>query len=317
MWFKTAQIFSLTNEIPYKPEQLEEQLAPLAFTPCLPSLPSGHGWSAPIGHRDDAPLVHAANGFLLFCLRFEEKILPATVVRQSVEEKVKKIEANEDRKVYQKEKRSLRDEISQTLLTRAFSKYSNVLAYIDTQNQLLVIDTTVTAKCDLLLGMLKRAIPHFQYTKVTTKKMSPILSGWLIDSPLPGNFDLEEACVLRDPNNQNRTIRAKNQNLFANGIQSLVKDGCFVHEIRLRWQDHINFTLTDEFVIKSIQYEDQVLELSKEQYSETEEQRLDADFVIMTQTLTALIQDLLAVFAKASDIGKLENTTAEAETELA
>ena len=47
----------------------------------------------PLG-EDTETLVHAANGRFLLCMRREEKLLPATVVREQVAERIAQIERN-------------------------------------------------------------------------------------------------------------------------------------------------------------------------------------------------------------------------------
>ncbi len=99
MWFKQITLYEILSELSHDAMELEEHLVRARFNPCLPSLPSSVGFAPPIG-GDDAPLIHAANGYLLFCLQFEEKILPATVVRQTLNDRVSEIERSQDRKVY-------------------------------------------------------------------------------------------------------------------------------------------------------------------------------------------------------------------------
>jgi hypothetical protein len=53
--------------------------------------------------------------------RKEERILPGSVVRDAVKEKVEEIEAEQMRKVYKKERDQIKDEIIQAFLPRALS----------------------------------------------------------------------------------------------------------------------------------------------------------------------------------------------------
>src|SRR5580693_9487000 len=108
MWFKQIQIFQLNFAIQSSPNAFAEKLEPLAFNPFLPSMPRSTGWVSPLD-EEDAPLTRGLNGCIMFCLQLEEKILPATVVTQTLKEKIKQIELAETRKVRQKEKLSFKD----------------------------------------------------------------------------------------------------------------------------------------------------------------------------------------------------------------
>ncbi|MES2218326.1 MAG: recombination-associated protein RdgC [Pseudomonadota bacterium] len=297
MWFKQILLFQLTNQIDYAPEKLNELLQPLAFTPCLPSLPSCAGWVSPIPDDDNAPLVHAANGKIMLCLQIEEKILPATVIRQAVEDKIKKIEARDDRKVRQKEKLTLKDEVTMTLLPRAFTRLTRIYAYIDTVNNLLVVGTTQTAKVEQFLAIFKRSVTE-SVKAYEINKPSPIMTHWLKNKSNPVEFAIAKSCVLQDPQQQNRMVRCQQQDLFAPGIQTILKDGCEVKQLGLCWHDRINFTLADDFSLRGIQYEEEVIAAANDIDSETKQQQFDADFFIMSETLSGLLADLMKIFVK-------------------
>jgi recombination associated protein RdgC len=307
MWFKQILLFQITNPIAYAPEKLCEQLEPLAFTPCLPSLPSSSGWVSPIVDDETAPLVHAANGKLMLCLQIEEKILPATVVRQAVEEKVKKIQARDDRRVRSKEKLTLKDEVTMTLLPRAFTRFTRIYAYIDTVNHLLVLGTTQTAKAEQFLNIFKRSVTE-GVKLFDVKKPAPMMTHWLKHQSNPVEFAIAKSCMLQDPQQQNRIVRCQQQDLMAPGIQTILKDGCEVKQLALCWHDRINFTLADDFSLRSIQYEEEVIAAANDIDSETKQQQFDADFFIMTETLSGLFADLIKLFAK--DVAEVQETVA-------
>ncbi len=312
MWFKQTQIFQLSTPVAYDCEKLAAQLAPLAFTSCLPSFPSSHGWISAID-EEDAPLVHGTYGYMMICLQFEEKILPTTVIRQELDQKIKEIEANRERKVYQKEKYALKDEIILTLLPRAFSKFSRIHAYFDTKNNWLIIDTVNAAKTEKFLEQFKKSFTGINLQPIETEKLGPILSRWLINNDYPKEFAVEKACVLRDPNQQSRVIRCQQQNLFASSIQALIKDGCEVQQLALTWQDRVNFVLLDSLLLQSIKFNDEIIEQTKQMEPETKQQQFAADFLIMAETISALLKDLLPLFHKApkKETPKITTTTSE------
>ena len=300
MWFKQVQLFQLTAPINYSPENLAENLEALAFIPCLPSFPSSSGWVSPFD-EENAPLVHAVNGYIMMCLQVEEKILPGTVVGQALKEKIKKIQVEQDRRVRQKEKLSLKDEIICTLLPRAFTKLSRIYAYIDTRQNLLILNSTHAGRTEQFISLFKKSISE-GVTALDIKKPTPIMTHWLKTQDYPKNFSIEKACVLQDPNQQTRMIRCQHQDLFANAIQLLIKEGCAAKQLALCWQDRVNFVLAEDFSLRSIQYQDDVISAVTEMDTETKQQEFDANFFIMTEVLCALIKDLLEVFAADEEV---------------
>lgn len=308
MWFKNIQLFRLSNPIQYSPEALENELQRFGFTPCLPSFEESAGWHPPLD-IEDSPLTYAANGYLMLCMQIEKKLLPASVIRQKVEERVKQIEQEEARPVRAKEKRDLKDDITVALRPKAFSQFTQVYAYIDTKKQLLVLDTCTAARAEKFVALFKRTFDNLNLVAIDTKKPGYEMTQWLQHNKLPGSLHIEKSCVLQDPEQQNRVIRCQQQNLFAGSIQALLKDGCQVKQLGLTWDEDLNFTLDENFHIRSIRYQEELLAVAKETYVETPEQQFDADFVLMTEALDHLISDLLEHFET-----KKEKETAEATT---
>ena len=296
MWFKQAQLFQLAGSIRLSPIDLCKKLEELEFQDCLPSMPFGSGWVSPVD-EEGAPLVQSMNGYMMICLQIEEKILPSIVVRQELAKKIKEIEASENRKVGQKERYALKDEITATLLPRAFSKLTKVYAYIDTKNHWLVLGTANPKKTEQFMSAFKKTfgdnIDSFQI-----KKLSAIMTSWLKHQNYSSSFSIEKSCVLQDANHQSRVIRCKDQDLFASSIQSLIKDGCEIKQLALNWQDRIDFVLIDDLSLQSIRFKDELIEQVKEMEAGTKQQQFNADFLIMTETLDSLLKDLLNSFAE-------------------
>ena len=297
MWFKQVQLFQLTVPIQSTPALLAEKLEPLAFNPCLPSMPSSMGWVSPLD-EENAPLARGINGCIMFCLQLEDKILPASVVTQTLKEKIKKVEQAEDRKIRQKEKLLFKDEVTQTLLTRAFTKFTRINAYVDTRNNWLILNSISPSKTELFISMFKKSFGD-GIASVKVVKPSSIITQWLKNKDYPDAFGIEKSCVLQDPDQQNRMIRCQQQDLFSEGIQSLVKDGCEAIQIALSWHDKIVLSLLRFFTAQIGLSDDDIAEIQDEM--ETKQQKFDADFIMMTEMYAGLLNDLLTVFAEAAN----------------
>ena len=102
MWFRNLLVYRLTQDVPFDAEALEAALAAKAARPCASQELTTYGFMAPFGKGGDAPLVHVSGDFLLIAARKEERILPGSVVRDALKEKVDEIEAEQMRKVYKR-----------------------------------------------------------------------------------------------------------------------------------------------------------------------------------------------------------------------
>lgn len=299
MWFKQLQIFQIQDEKPFVFEHVLEKLAPLAFRPCLPSLPNSFGWVAPLD-EDDAELARMVHGNLTLCLQSEEKLLPAIVIRQELLKKIKALEKAQDRKVGQKEKLQLKDEIVISLLPRAFSKFSRTYAYINTKNSTLVLGTKNPKKTEQFISLFKKSLSEHVHP-LEVNQVSTTITHWLQHQNHPTSFAIEKSAVFQDPQQKQRVVRCQQQNLFAQSIQQLVTEGCQVKQLAFSWQDRINFILNADFTLSAIKYNDEITAQSKEMEAETRQQQFDADVYIMSESLSALLHELQAEFIEKNE----------------
>lgn len=308
MWFKQAQILKLSKNHKISSETLSSLLENLAFQPCLPSHASTAGWAPPVADTEDESLVLTLNECLLFCLQVEEKILPATVVRQELDNRIKQIQAAEDRKVRQSERKQLKDDVTAALLPRAFSRMKRIYAYFDLRHHWLVIGTNNQPQVETLLGLLKRSVTSLDITSFETKKLAPVLTDWLQHQSYPSVLGFEQAALLQDPQQSLRRIRLSHQTVDCDMIRGLLSDGYQLVQASMAWQDHLSFTLTEGLKLSNIKPQEVVLALSRDEYSETEQQRMASDFFIMSNTFRDVFKELLGIFTKDSRDETVEET---------
>lgn len=297
MWFKQMQIVKLSSRFKHQASEIHQRLEAFAFKSCLPSMPSSMGWVSPLDD-EDGPLTRGINGCFMIALQIEDKILPASVVNQTLKDKIKQIELNEARKVRQKEKMSFKDEVTQTLLTRAFTKFTTLYAYIDTRYQWLILNSISPAKTELFLSMFQKAFGEC-LEEMDIIKPSALLTHWLKTQDYPKEFSVGKACVLQDPEQQNRIVRCQQQDLFTSGVQTIFKEGFDVIQMELCWQDRIRFVLADDFSLRGVGLQEDDINEMKETY-ESKHERFDADLVLMSESYAGMIQDLLTTFTKGN-----------------
>ena len=157
LWFKNLMVYRLSRDIELRAEEMEKQLAELTFTPCGSQDMAKTGWVSPMGSHSDA-LTHTANGQIIICARKEEKILPSPVIKQALEAKIQKLEADQGRKLKKTEKDSLKDEVLHSLLPRAFSRFSQTMMWIDTVNGLIMVDCASAKKAEDTLALLRKTL---------------------------------------------------------------------------------------------------------------------------------------------------------------
>lgn len=296
MLFKQAQLFSLNKTLPKQLSSLLPKLEPLIFKNCPPSFASTYGWVAPTKDKD-APLVYSMGQYLLFSLQFEEKVLPSGVIKKELETKINELQQKEDRKIYSKEKKNLRDEVTMTLLPKAFTQLSQAYACFDTKNNWLILNTLQAEKTKSILSAFKKCF-EVDAIPLKLKKIPYILTQWIKTNEWPDNIEILDQCFLQDPNAVKRNIRAQSQDVFSAPIQALIDSGLEVKQLQLRWQDALRFTLTEHMHLKGLRYEDQITEEADEAASESALDRFNTDFLMMVKTLEPLFLTLADQFVE-------------------
>ena len=94
MWFKNLQLYRFSKPFELDAATLGQQLEQQEFVPCGSQDTTRSGWVPPLG-RHGSEFVHATNGYLMICAKRQDKLLPAAVINEELEEKALEIELRE------------------------------------------------------------------------------------------------------------------------------------------------------------------------------------------------------------------------------
>jgi recombination associated protein RdgC len=297
MWFKNIQLFELDDSFDIDLEGFEEELKRFAFKTCTTHELQSKGWVAPLG-LEDAPLVHVNNGCWMICMRQEEKVIPASMVKEMTQERIRKMEADLGKKLRKRERDEIKDDVFDSLVSRALTKSAQTFAYLDTINDWLIIDSASQKKADDLIALLRRTLGQLKLRQPDLQTISSVLTHWVVDNDYPAELVIEDHCQIKDLE-EGGSINCKKQNLLSDEIQSLFDGPREVVQLALSWRDQVAFQLTADFIIKSIKFLEIVQDQANDIASETQQERFDADFSVMLMTNRELLERLLKIFAKA------------------
>jgi len=301
MWFRNLRLYRLTKPFQMSAEQLNGALESQAFHDCPRLQPFSFGWVSPLG-RQGQQLVHAANGRMLICARREEKILPAGVIRDMVQDKVAQLEEERQRKVSRREKNMIRDELLQELMPRALCRSTHTFAYIAPQEGWIITDVSSQTRAEELLALLRKSMGSLAVVPLAVNQSpAAIMTRWLIERRLPQEFDLGGECVLRDIDDVSGIVRCRNQDLLSPEIGTHIEAGKQVIRLSLVWKGGLSFVLDEDMSIKRLRFADLIEEQLADIGDDDEAARFDNDFAIMTLELARLIPLLLEQFGGVNE----------------
>ncbi|MCR9105461.1 MAG: recombination-associated protein RdgC [Gammaproteobacteria bacterium] len=296
MWFKNLRAYRLTSPFTLSAEELGDKLAARVFEPCAKSQSQSMGWVPPLGEPAQE-LVHAAAGRFLLKLKREDKLLPSTVVREQLDEKVQAIEAEQGRKVYRKERLNMKDEIVQDCLPRAFSRSSHTYAYIDTRANWIFVDTVSAARAEELLNLLRDAIGTFPVLLPQVKDAPMVsMTHWLLHRSVPEDVELGTECELREPGEEGGIVRCRGVDLLSEEVETHLHAGKQVARLAISWDERVALVLSEDLCLRRLKFAEELMKENEDIPEADHAARLDADFALMSDAVTSLQERVLALF---------------------
>lgn len=297
MWFRNLLVYRLSPGFAVEAEALEQALHEKLARPCASQELSTYGFIPPFGKGEDAPLVHVSQKFLMIAARKEQRILPSSVVKDALKEKVEQIEQDQMRKVYKKERDQLKDEIILDLLPRAFVKKSSTFAAIDVDAGLIYVDSASHKKAEELLSTVREAIGSLPVRPVSVKiAPSATMTDWVKEGNAASDFYILDRAVLVDTHEDGGKIAATRQDLGSDEIQNHLSAGKLVTTLSMSWSDKLAFTIDDQLVLKSIRFEDLLQDQAVQDGGDDHLAQLDASFTLMMGTFKDFVPALIEAF---------------------
>src|SRR5690554_2140394 len=305
MWFKNIYFYRFTKPFNLASEELEAKLADARFRPGGSQDLAQSGWVPPLG-RHGVQFVHETNGYRMLCLNREDKILPSSVIKEIVQEKITEIEETQMRKVGRKEREELKDQVMTELLPQAFKRSQTTYGYIATQDGFLVINAGSPKKADEFSSQLRQALGSLPIRMPMVKQspsdiMTQRLTG---ERPLPTGFELQDECELREPGENAGIVRCKGCDLQSEEVQAHLEAGKRAVKLALNWEEKISFVIDEDLTLKRLRFGDVLQEQSLDSGAEDAAARFDADFAILSLELSRLLPEILEAFG-GEDTGAL------------
>ncbi|WP_047396510.1 recombination-associated protein RdgC [Chitinibacter sp. ZOR0017] len=292
LWFRNLQIYRLAADHALTADLIDAELAKRPFVPCGSMDMDSCGWIAPARFAQDS-FAFARQNAVLVCLKSEEKVLPAAVIKDELDYRVEQIESAENRKCGRKEQRELKDRIVEELTPRAFTRSRVRRALLDLENGLVIVDSASAANAEFLLSTLRETLGSLP-TRLVETEISPAvaMTDWLYGA-IPDEFSLGQAAELKAPGDEGAIARFKRQVMDCKEVSEHLKVGKIVTGLSLAFGERLTFTLTESLEIKSLAMLDVLKDELKDMDAETQDDLFESQFALLIGELRGFIPALL------------------------
>jgi recombination associated protein RdgC len=289
--FKNALVYRIEEWLPPTQTEIAQRLDGGRFAECGPSQPESVGWVEPRGEKHGV-LLESVGGQLILKLCTETKAVPGGVVKEQLNTRLEKIEAETGRRPKGKASREIKEEIVHELLPRAFPKRSATLVWIDLKAQRVLVGVASAKKADKVVTRLVELFGGLRLSPLQTA-LSPAtaMAAWLSDKQPPAGFSIDRECELKQPDSEKAAVRYARHTLEIDEVGEHIKQGKLPTQLAMTWSSRVSFVLTETLALKKIKLLDVVLENSAP--GDGADGGFDADVAITTGELRLLLPDLI------------------------
>lgn len=285
--FRNLRFYHISSPWPKTEELLSKTLSENPFTPCGAFSERTAGWEAP-ADIDGAPLCRRLNGADLLQLRTQSRVLPVAAIKEAMEERVSEYRSRMEQDPPRSELRRIREETRDELLPKALLRSERSRAcYIEAES-LLVIDAGTDAKAEWFIDQLRTCFGQFSCVPLTFHQPpGDLLKRIFLGESLLG-FSLGRECRMQDLSDSRSTVTWRESELTDQSIRRHVIDGMKLTHLGVGFDEILSCVINEDGVISKLKF----IEGDATDTPDYEDAlaRLDADFVLLTGTISRMIK---------------------------
>lgn len=239
--------------------------------------------------------MHEIQGQRLLSALRQERLLPESVVKEEVDERVADIEAEEGRKVTRREKTALKEQVTEEFLPRAFVRSQKIDLWWDTKRGLIGVNASSRSRAEDVLDLLRETLGSLKVTPLATQSL-PIraMTTWLSDATSrPADLQLGDSVELKAKGDDG-VVKGRQVDLDSDEMQQLLEGGRQASKLALSLEGQLSFVMHDDLSLKSLRFGDALIE--EADHSDDGDDalaRLETDFIIIAGALGEAVDRII------------------------
>ena len=286
--FRNVRLYTIDNRWPDSEEALAEALESVAFRACGPLTERSSGFESAAPDAGDA-LARRVGGADLLRLRSQSRVLPAAAINEELEARIVDYRERMQEDPTPREKRRMKAEVRDELMPKSMLKSDRIHGYVDIKTKILGVDAAQPSAAERFTRRLQAAfgdlvVKPLQFDSPVSEFLTAMFLG-----DAPRNFAVGRECRMRDAADASAVVRWSNFDLGDATIRRHVADGMQITHLGLVYDNIMSFVLDENGVLTKIKF------LGVDDVAGDEADpvaRQDAEFVLFTGTMRALLEDL-------------------------
>jgi recombination associated protein RdgC len=286
--FRNLRYYRLDGTWPENEEALSTSLEQAGFEPCGPLTERSSGWEAVNPDTSDL-LARRVNGADLIRLRSQSRVLPAAVIKEELEARIKEFQSRMKEAPSASEKRRLKAEARDELMPKAMLKSDRIWGYFDLKEKVLGIDTALDSVAERFLRRLQASIDGINIRPLQFMKPVDELLSSIFFEDASKQFSLGRECRMQDLADAKSIVRWTDFDLSDKSIRDHVANGMRLTHLSIVYDNIMSCVLNEDGAISKLRF------LGMDDENEDHKDplaRQDAEFVLITGTLRNLLGDL-------------------------
>jgi recombination associated protein RdgC len=293
MWFRNLIVYRLPADFSLSAGELEERLGQRPLQDCGAFDIMNKGWIAP---SSAGRLIHTVNQQHLVALGVNQKLLPASIIRQETATRSQELAASQGFPVGRRQMRDLRMRVTEELRARALTRRRSTRAWLDLAGGWFVVDAASPGKAEEVVETLRDTLDSFAVQFVETLRTPHTsMAAWLNHGDAPGSFAIEQDLELQTADKSKSSIRYTRHALDGPDVRTHLSNGKYPTRLGLSWNGRIAFVLTDKMILKRLEFLEMAQDAAQGDEKDEAEQ-FDIDFAVMAGELGKLLTDLIQAF---------------------
>ena len=301
-FFKNALVYKLSRDHheAFQLLPLHDFMMPYRFNHCGEHDFAKTGWlfcDAPDNDEQIPDILHRTGDIVLTLVQ-EKRQIPAGTIKREQEARFAKFEERVGRKPKKAERDSIKDEVFQSLIPRAFIKEFRTAIWIDLTRSRVIVDASSAKQAEDALAFLRKTLGSLPVVPLTLEAPVEItLTSWLKNEEFPEGIalsDKHQEAQFQSILDLGGKVAYRKTDVISDVTNCLLEDGKLCTHLGVQVAERVDLVLNADGAIKKLVYADELVEQNNDIDSEDLQARRYADFMLMTDELRNVIDVVIA-----------------------